>query len=89
MALKALIEEKITEALAPSHLEVINESRNHGAGPEAESHFKLIVVSDKFDGGSQRCLAQIASATELEHATERFVQSYFFAVCLRRIEAHT
>lgn len=50
MALQALIEEKITEALAPSHLEVFNESRNHGAGPEAESHFKIIVVSDKFDG---------------------------------------
>lgn len=52
MSLKALIEQKITEALTPSHLEVINESRNHGAGEEAESHFKVIVVSDKFDGGS-------------------------------------
>lgn len=50
MALQALIEEKITEALSPSHLEVINESGNHGAGEGAESHFKVIVVSDKFDG---------------------------------------
>lgn len=53
MALKALIEGKLTEALAPSHMEVINESQSHGAGPEAESHFKIIVVSDKFDGGSR------------------------------------
>lgn len=51
MSLKALIEQKITEALTPSHLEVINESQNHGAGEEAESHFKLVVVSDKFEGG--------------------------------------
>lgn len=54
MALQALIEEKITEALSPSHLEVINESGNHGAGEGVESHFKVIVVSDKFDG--KRCL---------------------------------
>lgn len=60
MSLKALIEEKVTEALEPSHLEVINESRNHGAGPDAESHFKIIVVSDKFDGGSLVLFAQIA-----------------------------
>lgn len=52
MSLQALIEEKLTAELGPSHLEVINESGDHGAREGTESHFKVIVVSDKFDGGS-------------------------------------
>jgi BolA protein len=39
--------EQLQTALNPTHLEVINESSNH-AGPATQSHFKLIVVSDKF-----------------------------------------
>lgn len=49
MSLQALIEEKIRADLAPSHLDVINESGGHG-NTGGESHFKVIVVSDKFDG---------------------------------------
>ncbi|CAM9511622.1 unnamed protein product, partial [Ectocarpus fasciculatus] len=41
MSLQALIEEKLTTELAPSHIEVINESGNHGAPLGAESHFKV------------------------------------------------
>ena len=44
------IEEKITAALAPSYLEVINESANHNVPKGSESHFKLIVVSPQFEG---------------------------------------
>jgi BolA protein len=37
--------------LSPTHLEVINESSGHGGYfPGKESHFKVIVVSDSFDG---------------------------------------
>ncbi|MBF7688273.1 BolA family protein [Acinetobacter rathckeae] len=37
--------------LSPHHLEVINESAGHGGYyPGKESHFKVIVVSDAFDG---------------------------------------
>ncbi|CAN0232126.1 unnamed protein product, partial [Ectocarpus sp. 13 AM-2016] len=50
MSLQALIEEKLTTELTPSHIEVINESGNHGARLGAESHFKVIVVSTKFEG---------------------------------------
>ncbi|CAM9165524.1 unnamed protein product [Hapterophycus canaliculatus] len=49
MSLQALIEEKMRAELAPSHLDVINESGGHG-NSGGESHFKVIVVSDKFDG---------------------------------------
>ncbi|MBC8493732.1 MAG: BolA family transcriptional regulator [Candidatus Thioglobus sp.] len=40
--------EQLQTAFSPSYLEVLNESCNH-AGPAAESHFKLIVVSEQFD----------------------------------------
>ena len=37
--------------LSPTHLEVINESSGHGGYfPGKESHFKVIVVSDQFEG---------------------------------------
>lgn len=51
MSLQALIEEKLQKDLEPSHLEVINESQSHHNAPHgAESHFKVIVVSSKFEG---------------------------------------
>ncbi|SHI11446.1 BolA family protein [Ferrimonas marina] len=55
MSMQKIIEQQITQGLAPSHLEVINESHMH-RGPAEESHFKLIVVSDHFEG--QRLLAR-------------------------------
>lgn len=42
---------KYLQALNPQHLQLINESMNHaGYFDGKESHFKLIVVSDAFDG---------------------------------------
>lgn len=38
---------QLETTLSPSHLEVINESHQH-SGPDNESHFKLIVVSNYF-----------------------------------------
>ena len=32
------------------HLDVINESEMHSVPPGSESHFKLVIVSDKFAG---------------------------------------
>lgn len=40
-------------ALAATHLEVINESRNHKADRGAESHFRLVVVAAAFEGVSR------------------------------------
>ncbi|XP_065837851.1 DNA-binding transcriptional regulator BolA-like [Oscarella lobularis] len=48
MSVQAEITRKLTENLAPSHLEVINESYMHNVPKGAESHFKVIVVSEKF-----------------------------------------
>ncbi len=46
------VESKLRAALTPTHLEVINESHQHSAGPGAESHFKVIIVSPQFEGKS-------------------------------------
>ena len=44
------IEEKLAGAIDLKHLEVVNESANHNVPPHAESHFKVILVADEFDG---------------------------------------
>ncbi|MEY4643037.1 MAG: hypothetical protein RLZZ227_3031 [Pseudomonadota bacterium] len=43
------IERKVTAALQPQHLELINESHMH-AGPRTDSHFKLVVAAAAFTG---------------------------------------
>ncbi|MEN3974340.1 BolA family protein [Emcibacter sp. SYSU 3D8] len=54
MSVAARIRTKLTEALAPSALEVIDESHKHkghmGARPEGETHFHVAVTSEKFAG---------------------------------------
>lgn len=39
----------INEHLQPVHLEVINESYMHNVPKGAETHFKVLIVSDKFE----------------------------------------
>jgi BolA protein len=48
--MKQRIEGKLGEALAPVHLEVINESAMHAVPPGSETHFKVLVVSPAFEG---------------------------------------
>ena len=50
MTVQQAIESKITTSLSPTHLRVINESRMHSVPPGSESHFKLVIVSDAFEG---------------------------------------
>jgi len=44
---------KLTAALAPRHLEVVNESGGHNVPPGSETHFKVVIVSDAFEGQSR------------------------------------
>lgn len=39
----------LSENFQPVHLEVINESYMHNVPKGAETHFKVLVVSEKFD----------------------------------------
>ena len=48
MSMQQQIQEKISNAIACKHLNVINESHMHSAG--TESHFKVVVVSEGFAG---------------------------------------
>ncbi len=43
------IEDKIAKHFSPDHLEVVNESGAHNVPPGSESHFKIIVVSRRFE----------------------------------------
>ena len=54
MSLEQEISEALKQSFAPGHLEVINESRLHaghaGDDGSGESHWKVVIVSDKFAG---------------------------------------
>ena len=49
MSVEKKIEHTLSDNFVLSHLEVINESHMH-SGPNTETHFKVILVSDEFDG---------------------------------------
>ena len=42
--------EQALQSLAPIHMELVNESHMHSVPPGSESHFKLVIVGDVFDG---------------------------------------
>ena len=54
MSVEEIIRRKITDGLAPQHLEIKDESHLHaghaGAPEGGESHFRISVVSDRFEG---------------------------------------
>lgn len=63
MTIQVQIEEKLAAALDPAHLEVVNESHQHNVPPNSETHFKVVVVADAFDG--QRKVARHQSVYAL------------------------
>jgi len=50
MKIQQIIQSKLTESFSPHHLTVENESSNHNVPAGSESHFKVVVVSDAFEG---------------------------------------
>ncbi len=50
MQIQQQIEHKLREAFAPLHLEVDNESHMHNVPAGSESHFRVVLVSEQFDG---------------------------------------
>lgn len=51
--IEASIIAKLTETFEPSHLEVHNESHQHNVPPGSESHFKVVLVCEAFNGKRQ------------------------------------
>ena len=50
MSMQHQIEEKLQAQFAPLHLEVNNESHMHDAPEGSESHFRVVLVSERFSG---------------------------------------
>lgn len=50
MLVQQSIEQKLSASLQPALLEVVNESHMHSVPPNSETHFKVTLVSDRFDG---------------------------------------
>jgi BolA protein len=80
MRVATAISAKLTEALAPVRLDIVDNSCRHaghvGARPEGETHFRIEVVSMRFEGldrlARQRLVHRILAA-EIEshvHALE-------------------
>ena len=49
MTMEKRIEQRL-QALRPIHIELINESHMHNVPANSETHFKVTLVSDSFDG---------------------------------------
>lgn len=50
MTIQQHIQAQLEDLLSPSFLEVVNESHQHSVPPDSETHFKVVAVSDRFDG---------------------------------------
>lgn len=53
MNVQSAIESKLNSALKPTSIEVINESHMHSVPENSETHFKVTVVSQDFEGKSR------------------------------------
>lgn len=67
MATRDLITEKLTSAFAPERLEVVDESHRHeghaGHRPGGETHFRVYIVADAFEGKSRLERHRMINAT--------------------------
>jgi BolA protein len=50
MQIQTQIEQKLRAQFAPLHLEVDNESHMHDMPEGSESHFRVVLVAQQFDG---------------------------------------
>jgi BolA family transcriptional regulator, general stress-responsive regulator len=78
----AEIAARLTAALAPAHLEVINDSASHrghmGDDGSGESHFTVIVVSDAFSGKSR-----VQRQRLVNHALAELLEEKVHALAIR------
>lgn len=72
------IREKLTAALSPVHLEVENESYKHSVPSGSETHFKVVVVSERFAG-----LSRVDRSRLIHEQLAEELQSGVHALALR------
>lgn len=75
MSMADRIESKLTEAFAPSHLDVKDQSFLHaghaGARPGGETHFHVTMVSDRFAGQNRVARQRSVYAVLADELAER------------------
>jgi BolA protein len=66
----ATLQRKLTEAFAPSHLEVVDDSHRHaghaGAREGGESHFNVVIEAAAFEGLSRVARQRLVNAALAE-----------------------
>lgn len=82
MTVQQTIESKIGASLAPAHLEVVDESHMHSVPPGSESHFRLVIVSDRFEG-----LALVQRHRRVNRILEQEFQDGLHALSLQTLTA--
>lgn len=53
MLVQQQLEDSLRAVLAPSYIEVVNESHQHSVPADSETHFRVVIVSTQFDGKRQ------------------------------------
>jgi len=80
MNIEITIEQKLLSAFSPLHLDVINESNQHNVPPGSESHFKVVIVSNNFEGERlikrHRAINQILANELSEHIHALALHTY-------------
>ena len=66
MLVQEQIEQRLAELLTPVVLDVVNESNQHNVPENSETHFKVVAVSEAFDGKRQVARHQIIYAALAE-----------------------
>lgn len=80
MTIHTVIEQKLQDAFSPFLLDVINESSQHNVPPGSESHFKVIIVSNQFDGkrliARHRMVNEVLATELAEHIHALAIHTY-------------
>ena len=50
MSVQDVIKQKLVDAIPLAGFEVMNESHMHNVPPGSESHFKVVIISEEFEG---------------------------------------
>jgi BolA protein len=82
--MEATIRQKLTEALAPTRLEVINESHLHaghaGDNGTGDSHFRILLASPSFAG-----ISRIEAQRKIYHILAEELKSGVHALSIKTL----
>lgn len=80
MSIESVIVNKLLNEFSPLHLDVINESHQHNVPTGSESHFKVIIVTDAFEGqrliGRHRSINKVLAEELSEHIHALALHTY-------------